>query len=346
MHSRLHNKIHSLRRRVISSYRRWSEPDVPHGSLAVAINKRPVFEAWGGGNQFLNQLVVALQERGVEVRYSLKEGVQLILIIAGRENSFPEFFIPEIKDFKRKHNLVRCIHRINDLDLPRGTSYIDEAFRRINEYADTTVFISEWVKNYYAEKWFDTNKRSKVIYNGADPAVYYPGSQTIPTDNQPWRIVTHHWSDNPTKGWYMYRDIDRMIASGKLRNFELTVIGNWPKDIKWQSARALPPMYGMELADELRKHHIYLTAANWEACGMHQVEGVQCGLPLVYHEDGGGIVELGKQYGVGFLDDVVSALNDVTYRYKVLRSKILDQLPLSGKLMCEEYIKVLFPDLY
>lgn len=31
---------------------------------------------------------------------------------------------------------------------------------------------------------------------------------------------------------------------------------------------------------------------------MHIVEGVQCGLPLVYHDDGGGIVEIGRRFGI------------------------------------------------
>ena len=53
---------------------------------------------------------------------------------------------------------------------------------------------------------------------------------------------------------------------------------------------------------------------------MHHVEGAQCGLPLLYHEDGGGVVEAGLKYGVGFRDDVAEALCAARDRLPELRA--------------------------
>ena len=47
----------------------------------------------------------------------------------------------------------------------------------------------------------------------------------------------------------------------------------------------------MELGDEIRKHDIYLTASLYEPGGIHQLEGMACGLPVLYRTNGGGIKE-------------------------------------------------------
>ena len=73
---------------------------------------------------------------------------------------------------------------------------------------------------------------------------------------------------------------------------------------------------------------------------MHHVEGAQCGLPLVYHRDGGGVVEAGLRYGVGFDTDVKTALLEARERYGELRRKLLATMP-SGDRMCLEYIEAM-----
>ena len=54
---------------------------------------------------------------------------------------------------------------------------------------------------------------------------------------------------------------------------------------------------------------------------MHHVEGAQCGLPLVYHEDGGGIVEAGLKYGIGYREDPSEALLQMAARLQEFRGK-------------------------
>ena len=73
---------------------------------------------------------------------------------------------------------------------------------------------------------------------------------------------------------------------------------------------------------------------------MHHVEGAQCGLPVIFHEDGGGIVELAQRYGLGFRDHVKQPLLDARERYPSLRRKVLESPP-SGIEMCREFEKAL-----
>ena len=73
---------------------------------------------------------------------------------------------------------------------------------------------------------------------------------------------------------------------------------------------------------------------------MHHVEGAQCGLPLLYHEDGGGVVEAGLRYGLGFRDDVKAAVLTARDRYTALREQVLMRLP-SGDRMVLAYAEVI-----
>ncbi|MFM8888199.1 MAG: glycosyltransferase, partial [Chthoniobacterales bacterium] len=166
-----------------------------------------------------------------------------------------------------------------------------------------------------------------------------PFGTAVPKAGEPLRVVTHHWSDNPLKGFDVYEKVDNLIADGKLPGFQLVVIGRWPSSIRWRSAELHGPCTGRPLAEKLRGCHIYLTASRWEPCGMHHVEGAQCGLPLVYHEDGGGIVEAGKKYGIGYRDDPSSALLEMAQHLPQFRKNVLASMP-SGDRMVMDYADV------
>jgi hypothetical protein len=294
---------------------------------------------WGGGNQFAVHLAAYLRARGHQVSYRLWPWTERILLIAPRPFQNVTFDVEEIRRFKARHPLAKCVHRINQTNVGRGTTNVDEAFQRANEVADATVFISTWVRDYFAARWFDPERPHAVIHNGADVSVFY-ASTTTWDPQQPCRLVTHHWSDNWNKGFATYQEVDRLIADGELPGFALTVIGRWPAGITWRAATTQPPLPPGQLGDALRGHHLYLTAAVAEAGGMHHIEGAQCGLPLVYHEDGGGVVELARQYGVSFRDDVATALMTARRCYAELRERVVRLAP-SGTRMCKEYERIL-----
>jgi hypothetical protein len=262
-----------------------------------------------------------------------------ILLVAPRPFQNVTFDVDDIRRFKRRHPSAKCVHRINQTDLGRGTTNVDDLLRQANEVADATVFISAWVRDYFAARWFSLDRPHGVIHNGADSTVFHPSIASW-DQRAACKVVTHHWSSNWNKGFAAYQEADRLIAAGELPGFELTVIGRWPKEIAWRAAKTQPPLLPRELGDKLGHHHLYLTAAIAEAGGMHHIEGAQCGLPLVFHEDGGGIVELARQYGVPFRDDVGGALRAARNGYADLREKVLRLAP-SGSRMCAEYEQVL-----
>ncbi|MDB6174843.1 MAG: hypothetical protein JWL59_4154 [Chthoniobacteraceae bacterium] len=322
-------------------YRNLSKVRPPVPAVArIAINMRPVFASWGGGNQWLLQMARYLNYSGYRVRFDLKEEVDCILINHSGLTGKLAFGVEEIAAYKRSHPTVRVVHRINDNDVRKKTTEMDNRLARFDATADHTVFISDWLRDHHAAKWFDPARPHSTILNGADPSIFHPLGNHPWKPGEPLRFVTHHWSDNPMKGFPQYVELDERIASGELKDVELWVIGRWPKTIRWKSARTFPPANGAALAGLLRQCHAYVTASLHEPGGMHFIEGLQCGLPMIYHEDGGGIVELGKRFGIGFRDDVAGAVHAMKNQYAQWRTQVL-AAPPSGDQMCIAYREVI-----
>lgn len=309
--------------------------------FSIAINYRAVKGPWGGASVFVHQLRSSLERCGICVRYDLKKDVDVILMIDPREDlQKTAFGLKEIQRYKRQNPAVKVIHRINECDERKATDFMDEILERGNSVADHTIFISQWLKDYFAERWFDKKKPHSVIYNGADERFFHPVGGTVWCEDTPLRLVTHHWSDNPMKGFAVYQMVDEWISTGVLKNTELWVIGRWPIDIRWKSAKTFPPATNQKLGDLLRLCHIYLTASLYEPCGMHHVEGAQCGLPLLSHIDGGGIVEAADKYGLVYQDQLLQAIEEIRNNYGLYREKVLSEMP-SGGAMTAEYVRTI-----
>ena len=318
--------------------RRRSGPPTP--VARVAINMQPTDAPWGGGNQWVRQMTRYLAAVGYSVSFDLREPVGAIVMIDPRVGGLVTFGPDEIREYKVSHAATVCLHRVNECDARKATSFMDDLLAPANTVADFTVFVSAWLRDYHAARWFDAKRPHAVVLNGADPATFHPLGGDVFTGAAPFRLVTHHWSDNWMKGFDVYQTVDELVANGRLPGIELWVVGRWPREIRWKAARTIGPAQGAELASLLRRCHAYLTASRFDPGPMHPIEGVQCGLPLIYHRDGGGIVELGLRYGVGFRDDVRTAIVETRERYAELRARVLADSP-SGDQMCVDYGRVI-----
>lgn len=307
----------------------------------IAISMAPSSSPWGGSSPFVWQLMAVLNRRGYRVIFHLRERPDAIVMIdPRRDHPAKRFGLDDLRAFLRTHPDVPVLHRINECDQRKGTNDIDILLRDTHALASHTVFISEWLKDYFSERWFDPASPHSVIYNGADPRIYHPIGNRLPGEGEPFRVVTHHWSPHMLKGFDVYQALDDLLAKGRFPNVRLRVIGRWPESIDWKAAELLPPSTGRLLAGQLRDCHLYLTASRWEPCGMHHVEGAQCGLPLLFHEDGGGIVEAGRRYGLGFRDDLEARMEEAIERHVELRQKVLTQPP-DGDRMALAFVEIL-----
>jgi glycosyltransferase involved in cell wall biosynthesis len=321
--------VQGLKRRLRQWQSRLTLP-APRGAervARVAINMRPARSSWGGGSEWVRQTARFLAARGYDVGFDLRRHTDAIILVDPRVGGLVEFGPDEIEQYRRTTPGVFCLHRVNENDQRKGTSHVDRLLAEANRVADHTVFISEWLRDYHAERWFDRARAHSVITNGADPAIYHPIGSGDMTAGEPMRLVTHHWSDNWKKGFAVYQEIDRLIAEGLLKDVTFQVIGRWPKEVRWRASTTVAPVRGARLAALLRAAHVYVTASAWEPGGMHFIEGAQCGLPVLYHADGGGIVEVARRFGIAFRDDVGSAIEQMRQEYLKLRQTVLQDAP-------------------
>jgi hypothetical protein len=308
--------------------------------MKIFINRKLRRNPWGGGIHFATGFADFMTSLGHNVTTQYENDVDVILMIDPRDDDgFGD--INQLLKYKNfllsKNKNVKVVHRINDSDIPRGTNFLVDLNIKANlAIADETVFISDWLKSHYTEKGF--SKRSHVIRNGCNHDWFYPSINK--QSYEKIRVVTHHWSDNYNKGFDAYIELDEQI--NKHKNIEFTYVGRYYKGYQPKNTKIVPPLYGKELGDELRKHDIYVTAARWEACGMHHIEASSCGLPVVYHKEGGGINEMCLNHGVMINDskDIINAIFDAYENKEKLISKIDYSLMRSDNVN-DSYLKVI-----
>ena len=305
--------------------------------MKVFFNRKIRRSAWGGGSHFATGFFDFLVSKGVQCTNQYDNDVDVILMFDPRdEEGFADVnTLIQYKQFLRDRGLsTKVIHRINDSDVPRGTNFlVDLNIRSNSAIADKTVFISEWIRDHYSEKGF--NRDSRVITNGCNTQWFKRDERE--NSNTPVRVVTHHWSDNYNKGFDTYIEIDKALSGRK--DIEFTYIGRYYQGYKPSNTRIIAPMYGSDLGQELARHDVYVTAARWEACGMHHIEAAACGLPVAYHKDGGGVNEICSRHGREFSspDQAIGAILDLAARRQEIRSKIDTNL-LSEEVVFQKYL--------
>jgi glycosyltransferase involved in cell wall biosynthesis len=311
----------------------------PAPPATVAFNMLWRRGPYGGGNQWLGQVGPYLRRCGYRTVSKLDDRVDCVLGTHAGLRGELSIAYDEVRRAKEKNPRLRCIQRINDNDIRKGTTEMDAYLAECNLAADHTVFVSEWLRDYHAERWFDPSRPHSVIHNGADPSVFHPIGSRHWVPGEPLRLVTHHWSDNPAKGFPVYEAIDGAIASGKLSGVELWIVGRWPTGIRWRAARTFPACSGHRLAAILRQCHVAITASRHEPGAMHPAEAMQCGLPLLYTADTGGTVELGRRFGVLLGEDFAESFEALRNRYADLRESVLRDAP-AGDSMCAAYRRI------
>ncbi len=306
----------------------------------VAINLNPIKGSWGGANQWTTQLTRWLRHQGWRVVHDLKQVPDAVIMTHTGLAPMTSFGFEHVRKLKDKHPGIPCIHRINDNDIRKETSEMDDFLAKSSSVADHTVFVSSWLRDYHAGRWFDGNRPHSVILPGADTRVFHPLGNLPWLPDQPFRIVTHHWSDNWNKGFDVYAEIDEWIHDNPDKGFELWVIGRWPKDLTWKSARTFAPASGHKLASILRQCHGYVSASRYEPGAMHVAEGLQCGLPILYHRDTGGTPEMANDAGLPIGDNLSESLLEFRKSISKLRTALLNNPP-SGARMSASYESIL-----
>jgi hypothetical protein len=212
--------------------------------------------------------------------------------------------------------------------------------RIANYCADHTVYVGTWLQKLDLTFKYP-GKSSSVILNGADSNIFNSMGCNKWAANQPLKIVTHHWSGNWMKGFDVYQRIDKLLEKTFWKDkIEFTYIGNLPNNFKFKNANYIKPLSGRDLADELRKHHVYITGSINEPGGNHQIEGALCGLPLLYINSGC-MPEYCNGYGVMFEEQFIeSAIDEIIMRYEKIYPRLAGY-PFSAQRTNEKWLELL-----
>ena len=310
--------------------------------MKIFFNRITRKEAYGGGSHFVTAMVDYLQKKGHQVFFNFHDeqkkiikDIDLIFLIDPRPGDIG-YSINHILGYKKNVNpAVKILHRVNECDARKGTDFMDDILVETSKHTDKTVFISNWLKEYFSKKNFANIEAASVIYNGCNTNYFFPDNEK--TKKEKTKIVTHHWSDNWLKGFDLYKFIDEEIVND---NFEFTYIGRYSKKYNPKNTKLVDPLWGPSLGKELRKHDVYVTASRFEPCGMHHIEGAASGMPVIYHKDCGGINELCSNHGEVYesFEDFKQKLLKVTKNIEKYRNKI-DYDNLSIEKCCDKFYK-------
>lgn len=273
--------------------------------IAIGMNIQP--GPFGGGNQFGQTLKNFLEKQGHEVVFDLQRpNIDIILVTSvkpwGRGTAFD---IVGALQYASTHPQTKVVLRINECDQRKGYKMplLNNLLRASMKQVDYTVFVSQWLGQTLKP---DSSLRSSVIHSGADPVIFNSQGRVMWDGHGPLKIVTHHWSRNWYKGWDVYKKLEEFVKSPAGKQYQFSFIG--PPH----------PLVGLELARTLKEHHVYISASQNEPAGMHYIEALQCGLPVLYRHSGS-LPEYCAPYGLGFNgpNDVIAALERIRQEYQI-----------------------------
>ena len=306
--------------------------------MKIAIGYKLKDSSWGGGNQFVRYLVNEAKKRDFQIVFDLDDkDIDIILMVDPRtyneDITFGSLEILWYLLFVNKNAIA--VHRINECDERKKTRHMNFFLRLSNYSVDYTIFISQWLKTLSV---YEKNKPSSVILNGGDSSIFKVKGNSLWDPSIPLKIVTHHWSSNFMKGFDVYKELDNLLTKPRwFKKIEFTYIGNLPNGFKFKKTKHLEPINGKKLGKELAKHHIYISASLNEPAGMHHIEGILCGLPIIYRNSGA-LPEYCFKYGIAFENNnFLPALKKMMDEYSFYK-KIISKYPNNSLKMTDEYL--------
>jgi len=269
--------------------------------MRVLVNRRPVSGPWGGGNLFVRALCDTLTASGHEVVHNITQNIDKIIVVDPRpENGFDD--IQSLITYSMSRNAPITI-RINECDARKGTSGLDEFLSNVSNYCSKTIFVSKWMMDYHLAKGWKC-KSIDFTYNGVDRNIFKKRPRL---ENGKINLVTHHWSNNPMKGFDIYEKLDSLVGNDD--RFTFTYIGRDRGSFK--NTRVVQPLFGTDLGEELSKYDVYVSASLFDPGPNHVIESIASGIPTFAIRDGGGACEfVGQDWIYDNFDDLLSKIQD------------------------------------
>jgi glycosyltransferase involved in cell wall biosynthesis len=248
--------------------------------MKIFINRKPVNGPWGGGNMFIKNFFSLCHENNLEIVDSPEKLFDVYFMVGFDQNDVCDAIY-----HKTRNPRMKLIARINENDSRKATDIVDKRLIELSVHLDGTIFVSNWLQEYFGDLWHDKNKT--VIINGVDKEIFHSSDKKLSNQNNKINVVTHHWSDNYLKGFDIYEKLDEFVASDP--RFSFTYIGRDRKTFK--NTIVISPLFGQQLGDKLSQYDVYISASRYDPGPNSVIESVSCNLPTYVHQYGGGSVE-------------------------------------------------------
>lgn len=310
-------------------------------------------EAWGGINTFFKGFAsIAAEFPGVEI-VCPGEGRPDIVLSAGHYRAPGRLLKPmNLRNCAAGRGLwnplgllsgghAKTVFRLDGLrKIYSGeSSKADETLLRNMPLASAAIFQSEYSRRVIGETGVAVPKQSKVILNGADSRIFFPGDGCGRCSGGATTLVSNSWSTNMNKG---FKDI---AFFSELEGVEVRHIGRWPDGVPSGKVVLLGAKKDVEIAGELKRADALLFPSRNEACPNAVCEALASGVPVLYCK-GGGAEELCSNglFGVPLPEDIgmpeaKASLDRLKKESPSLRERILESLDLfSMRRAVAEYI--------
>jgi glycosyltransferase involved in cell wall biosynthesis len=234
------------------------------------------FQAAGGGFYVIRQLERYLESQGHSVTKSITDRYDVLLA-----NSWQVTY-DEVLEAIRRNPGVRIVHRVDgsSQDYGRGSKG-DRKQSRVNRFADLTIFQSAYCRHSTREKFPVIAGDGPVIHNPVDVDHFSPDGEQIDLPGGGVRLVYVTFSTNPMKGW---GDVYTLARDHPDLTFVL--IGQYEEPPELPNLQVPGLLDHSELPAVLRACDVFLAFQRNEACPNVVLEGLACGLPVLYVESG------------------------------------------------------------
>ncbi len=240
--------------------------------MKIYLSRKPA-KIGGGSNSFVWNFT----------RWAKKNSHKIVRKIESADKAIIIANIGEIEDIKRaKSKGVRIIHRIDEYFEQHESDYRrekHEKIKEINQYADITVFQSEFVLNNASP--FLKPKNYKIILNGADPELFNPG----PSGQEREYIGHITWSIGESKHLEILHERIRKSTSETF----LLVGRHQESDFNFNMENVI--LSGAKARKKLprlmRKMKMLYHPAENDPCSNTVIEAILCGVPVCYNIPGG-----------------------------------------------------------
>ncbi len=154
--------------------------------------------------------------------------------------------------------------------------------------ADVVIFQSQYQKDFFVK--YGYKGEGVVIHNGADDRYFNTQGHIKWNGKEELRVISCSMSAHPVKKHNLIADFSEYV--------QVSHIGRWPDNLDKKNVKMLGMLTQEQVAEEMKKSHVFLHPAIKDVCPSVIMEATCCGLPVIYNDKIGSSKEIVFSTGV------------------------------------------------